>query len=365
MKYLVIIPTYNEKENIERLIDEILKFDEIDILVVDDNSPDQTGKIVQAIALNRNKVHLLNRTEKTGLGTAYRDGFKWALECDYDFLISMDADFSHPPEALEKIKELTTKNPSKIILGSRYVKGGQITGWDFDRYLNSYLANFVVRLMLFLKPHDATSGFKAYPASFIRTLDLDKLVASGYAFQVEMLVLAKASHIDVIEFPIIFRDREFGESKISGELPRSIKIVWKLFFRQEVIRNLIKFCVVGFICVIIDWTIFFLLKKALNVEIQSEKQLIKALSFVFSASLSYILNRIWTFRSEVINIAGEALKFFLIATIGLGLNNLFFYIFNGKLGLADLLSLVLATILVFFWNFTFNRLWVFKQKVIQ
>ena len=361
MRYLVVIPTYNEKENITRLIPEVLKQNsQIDILVVDDNSPDGTSLLVKDLKLS-SRVSILDRPRKSGLGTAYRDGLGWGLKHKYDYLISMDADFSHSPKALKQMIKLSQENPKDILVGSRYVAGGKITGWNFKRYLNSYSANFIVRLMLGLRPHDASSGFKLYPAGFIKSLDFAKLTASGYAFQAEMIYYAQNNGFGGLEFPITFAERRLGQSKIAGEIKKSIKVVMKLFLAQTWVKQFIRFCVVGTTCAALDWGIYFLIKHFTSWDSQSLKQVMKALSFVFSASSSYILNRLWTFKSRDMNIGAQAIKFFAVAAVGLGLNNLFFYLFTGIFKLADIIGLILATFLVLFWNFAASRKWVFNK----
>lgn len=362
-KYLVVIPTFNEKENIVKIIGQVLnQSPQLDILVVDDNSPDKTGDLVLVFGQKNKRVNLLTRKRKLGLGTAYRDGFKWGLRKGYNFFISMDADFSHPPKSLPKMIKLSQRNKEEIILGSRYIEGGKIRGWSLYRYLNSYLANFFTRLMLNLEPHDATAGFKCYPAKFLKEIDFRKLTASGYAFQVEMLFWAKKKNFNTIEFPITFIDRRAGESKISGELRKSAKIVFRLFLAQTWVRQLIKFCLVGLACAVLDWAVYFLIKYLTHWDAQNLKQIMKALSFVVSASASFMFNRYWTFRSQEKNVTAQAIKFFLVATLGLGLNNLFFFLITGIFGWPDLAGLMIATALVLLWNFTANKLWVFRVR---
>lgn len=364
-QYLVIIPTYNENRNIGRLISEVLEQDQrIDILVVDDNSPDGTAEIVKKM-MKRGKpakrLNLIERSGKLGLGTAYRDGFIWGLKKNYDYFISMDADFSHSPAALDEMIELSQKHPSMIILGSRYVKGGKIKNWDFKRYFNSHIANWATRLLLGTRAKDSTAGFKCYPKEFIKKINLKSLVASGYAFQVEMLFLAKEKGYLIKEFPITFMDRKDGVSKVGGELKRSSIIVLKLALRRRIVRQFIKFGLVGFICSLIDWAVFFGIKFLTGWQLQYLKQITKGISFTFSATFSYILNRTWTFRSTEQAVAKQASLFFVVATIGLGLNNLIFYLITGIFGWPDIAGLVIATLIVMFWNFSANKLLVFKN----
>ena len=365
MQYLVIIPTYNEIKNIGRIIPEVLKKDQrIDILVVDDKSPDGTAEVVEKLLKKKKcnkRINLIERSGKLGLGTAYRDGFAWGLKKNYDYFISMDADFSHSPAALEEMIELSKQDPSMIILGSRYVKGGEIVNWDFKRYFNSHVANWVVRLLLGTRAKDSTAGFKCYPKEFIKKINLKSLVASGYAFQVEMLFLAKEKGFSIKEFPITFMDRKDGVSKVGGELKRSSWIVLRLAFRRRIVKQFIKFGIVGIICTFIDWGVFYSIKFLTGWELQYLKQIIKGFSFVVSATTSYIFNRTWTFRSEDRAIAKQAAKFFMVALVGLGLNNLIFYLVTGIFSWRDLFGLIIATGVVLFWNFTANKIWVFKN----
>ena len=363
MKYLIIIPTYDEAENIVKIVPEVLAQDEnVDILVVDDNSPDKTADLVEKLPGFGKRIFILKRKGKLGLGTAYMDGFTWAMKHNYPYVISMDADFSHPPKSLPTMLKLSQKNPNTIVLGSRYIQGGKIVGWDLKRYANSYVANFVTRVLLGLRAKDATAGFKCYPVSFIKSLDFNQLTASGYAFQVEMLYWASLKNVRILEFPIVFTDRRAGQSKISGEIIKSAKVVFNLFTKQVWVKEFVKFCVVGLICTVIDWGIYFLIKKFTGWETQELKQIMKALSFVGSVGVSYLLNRIWTFKSEDKQVLAQAVKFFSMAIVGLGLNNLFFYLSTGYFKLADIIGLIIATALVMFWNFTVSRFWVFRKN---
>lgn len=362
MEYLVVIPTYNEKENIAKIALEVLKNREDDLLVVDDNSPDGTAKIVKNLMEKEKRLFLLERAAKNGLGTAYRDGFSWGLKKGYDYFISMDADFSHPPQSLKTMIELSQKNPQTIISGSRYIKGGRIVGWDWRRYYTSFFANLFTRIILGLKVKDSTSGFKCYPRAFLEKLDFSQLVASGYAFLVEMVYLAKEKSWPILEFPITFTDRRVGQSKIAGELPKSAKIVLRLAFRRNIVQQFIRFAIVGATCALIDWGVFYLIKVLTGWQSQDLKQVTKGISFIVSASISYLWNRSWTFESKKGVLSTQAIKFFIVASTGLGLNNLFFYIVTGLIKLADIWGLIIATGLVTFWNFFANRLWTFRHE---
>jgi len=362
---LIVIPTYNEKENISQLI-EAIKKEKVpaDVLVVDDNSPDGTGKIAQRISQKEKWVYVLHRQEKEGLGRAYVAGFKWGMERGYTKLISMDADFSHPPEALKRLISLCDSHT--ISIGSRYIKGGKIVGWKWSRYLNSWGGNLVARLLLQVKVKDITAGFKCYPVNFLKKINLDKIQAAGYAFQVEMPHLAQEAGFKLVETPITFLDRKMGESKIHGELPKSAKLVFLLAIQKKSYRQFIKFCVVGAIGTVVDWGIFypanfFLLRGFSQVNIQAIRQISKGISFIVSATVNYVLNRKWTFRSREKAIAQQAGKFFLVALGGLAINQIFFYLATGILLWRNIFGLILGTAAATLWNFFVNKKWTFKN----
>lgn len=226
---LVIVPTYDEAENIQALIPLILKQDpSIDILVVDDNSPDGTGAVVDQISANNSRVHILHRAEKLGLGTAYIAGFRWALERDYEFIFEMDADFSHDPkhlpEFLEAIKDVD------LVLGARYLnRRVTVVNWPVSRLLLSYFANIYARVITGMKLWDATGGFKCFRRRVLEAIDLDSVGSNGYAFQIEMSFRAIRRGFKIAEIPIVFVDRTEGTSKMSGSIVReAVWVVWRL-----------------------------------------------------------------------------------------------------------------------------------------
>jgi dolichol-phosphate mannosyltransferase len=215
---LVVIPTYNESENIERMLTRIKEsLPEAGILVVDDGSPDGTGDLVKASAADLDDVHLLARTEKSGLGSAYRAGFAWGLERGYDAMIEIDADFSHDPSALPSILA-PLSNGYDVSIGSRYVAGGTIPNWAWHRHLLSRGGNRYASAVLGLGVLDATAGFRAYAADMLRALDLDRIRAEGYGFQIEMTYRCKQHGGRIVEVPISFVDRAAGESKMSSTI---------------------------------------------------------------------------------------------------------------------------------------------------
>jgi dolichol-phosphate mannosyltransferase len=213
---LVIIPTYNEKENIVSIIGAVLKLDEsIDLLIVDDGSPDGTADLVKALMQSDPRIHILERKGKSGLGTAYIAGFKWGLERGYDQLIEMDADFSHPPI---KILELLAacKQGADVAIGSRYIKEGKVNNWPWDRLFLSYGASLYVRFITGMPIKDPTAGFVCYNRKVLEKLDLDKIRFVGYAFQIEMKYKSWINGFKLKEIPITFTDRVSGSSKMHG-----------------------------------------------------------------------------------------------------------------------------------------------------
>jgi dolichol-phosphate mannosyltransferase len=226
---LVIVPTYNERENIERLIDRVLAQDaRIELVIVDDGSPDGTGQVVEEIAKTNTRVHLLSRPRKMGLGTAYIAGFKWALERKYDFVLEMDADFSHDPLHLGQF--LSAIEKADLVLGSRYQQGRvTVVNWPIGRLLLSYFANVYARAVTGLPVWDATGGFKCFRREVLESIDLDDVRSNGYAFQIEMSFRAWKKRFRIAEIPIVFVDRTEGTSKMSKQIVReAVWMVWRL-----------------------------------------------------------------------------------------------------------------------------------------
>lgn len=230
MKPLIIIPTYNEKENISKLLGRLLNLDpNLEMLVVDDNSPDGTGDIVKEHTENHPRIHLLSRRKKDGLGQAYRAGFKWGLERDYDVMIEMDADLSHRPRYIPKFLETLKKYD--VAVGSRWVPGGGVANWGIDRILLSRCASLYARTILGVSVRDLTAGFVGYRREFLKNLNLDAIQSDGYSFQIEMKYRALRNGFSVKEFPIRFTDRKYGKSKISRHIVlEALAVVWILRF---------------------------------------------------------------------------------------------------------------------------------------
>jgi dolichol-phosphate mannosyltransferase len=225
-KALVVIPTYNESVNLAQILPQILAQDpRLDVLVVDDNSPDGTGAIADEMARASPRVHVMHRAGKLGLGTAYIAGFRWALERPYDFVFEMDADFSHDPRHLPEF--LTAIQGADLVLGSRYLQGKvTVVNWPMSRLMLSYLANIYARWFTGLRIWDLTGGFKCFRRRVLEAIDLSQVVSNGYAFQIEMSVRAWRKGFKLREIPIVFVDRTEGQSKMNKAIVR--EAVWKV-----------------------------------------------------------------------------------------------------------------------------------------
>jgi dolichol-phosphate mannosyltransferase len=215
---LVIIPTYNEKENIENIIRAVFRQPhDFHILIVDDGSPDGTAEIVKHLQQEfSEKLFMIERSGKLGLGTAYITGFKWALERDYQYIYEMDADFSHNPADLSKLYTACSQQGADVAIGSRYLTGVNVVNWPLKRVLMSYLASYYVRIITGLKIADTTAGFVCYKRNVLKTIDLDKIRFKGYGFQIEMKFTAAKCGFKLKEVPIVFINRELGTSKMSS-----------------------------------------------------------------------------------------------------------------------------------------------------
>lgn len=217
LRTLVIIPTYNELENLPIILGRLFEAaPEVNVLIMDDNSPDGTGQLADDIAASDQRVSAQHRTGKLGLGSAYLQGFEWGLEQGFDRLVEMDADGSHPPSALPALIEASRRGDTGLVIGSRWVKGGSVVNWPKRREILSRGANLYARLMLGIKVKDATAGFRVYRADVLRSLELTSIESKGYCFQIDMTLRTLDAGVRVVELPIEFREREIGESKMSG-----------------------------------------------------------------------------------------------------------------------------------------------------
>lgn len=221
---IVIIPTYNEKENIEAIIRKVFSLPvSFDILIVDDGSPDGTGQIVKRLQQEFAALHLMERSEKSGLGTAYIAGFKWCIEKGYSYVCEMDADFSHNPDDLIRLQS-ACENGADMSIGSRYVRGVNVVNWPMSRVMLSFFASKYVRAITSLPIHDTTAGFVCFKTEVLKRIQLDDIKFRGYAFQIEMKFTAWKHGFNLVEVPIIFTDRTLGQSKISKNIIR--EAVW-------------------------------------------------------------------------------------------------------------------------------------------
>ena len=226
---LVIVPTYNELSNLPQIVPQILAQDErIEVLIVDDNSPDGTGKLADELARESPRIHVIHREGKQGLGTAYIAGFRWALERDYEYVFEMDADHSHDPKHLPEFLEAV--QDADLVLGSRYLDGRvTVVNWPMTRLILSYFANIYARLVTGNKLCDATGGYKCFRRRVLEAIELDLVRSNGYSFQIEMSFRARRKGFRITEIPIVFVDRTDGESKMSGTIVReAIWMVWRL-----------------------------------------------------------------------------------------------------------------------------------------
>ena len=234
MRRLVIIPTYNEIDNISAMIDKVFSLPiEFDLLVIDDGSPDGTAAVVKERQKEfPDRLHLVEREGKLGLGTAYIAGFKWALERDYDYIFEMDCDFSHNPDDLVRLYERAEEGYD-VVVGSRYIKGVNVVNWPKSRLLMSYGASLYVRMATWMPVHDSTAGFVCYSRKALETIDLDKVIMKGYGFQIEMKYSAWKLGLKISEVSIVFTERREGVSKMSGGIfGEAFFGVMKLPFRK-------------------------------------------------------------------------------------------------------------------------------------
>jgi dolichol-phosphate mannosyltransferase len=222
-KSLIIIPTYNEIDNIERMLTTLFDlYPEISILVIEDGSPDGTADVVRKFQAQYSNLHMIERTGKLGLGTAYITGFKWALDRDYDFVFEMDCDFSHDPKQIPDLLQAAQEND--LVIGSRYIDGIRIINWPFHRLLLSYVASIYTRFITGIPVQDTTGGFKCFSRKALSSLNLDRIISNGYIFQLELNYKVWSLGLPIKEVPIIFYERRDGESKMAGG------IIWEALF---------------------------------------------------------------------------------------------------------------------------------------
>ena len=238
-KTLVIIPTYNERENLPAMAQRLMALPvKLDMLVVDDNSPDGTGQIADELAKQEPRVHVLHRSEKNGLGRAYCAGFKWALARDYQFIMEMDGDFSHSPDDVPKFIEAAMNENSDCVLGSRYRNGIRVINWPLKRLILSMGAGMYVRIITGMPFSDPTGGFKCFHRRALESIDIDAVKSNGYSFQIEMTHKLWRQGMKIVEVPITFVDRFIGASKMSSKIVReALWMVWRLWLQNGLRRS--------------------------------------------------------------------------------------------------------------------------------
>lgn len=316
---IVVIPTFNELDNLPVVVSGVHRAaPEAHVLVVDDASPDGTGELADRLAAGDDRIHVLHRAGKEGLGAAYRAGFAWALARDYDRIVEMDADGSHDPAHLPAL--LVALKDCDVALGSRWVEGGRTEGWPLRRRLLSRGGSTYARLLLGLREHDVTGGYRAFRADALRTIDPDAVGSQGYSFQIEMLWRAASSGLRIAEVPIVFAERVHGTSKMSGA------IVWEAMsrvtswgFRRPIVRQILAFLVVGLAGVLVDVVAFNLLRLTVLApeHVHGGALLAKAISTSLAILANWIGNRSWTFRDHRrTDVAREGVEFFLASALG-------------------------------------------------
>jgi len=234
---LIVVPTFNERENLPALVERVLGLPvPLDVLVVDDNSPDGTGKLADELAAKHPNIHVLHRAEKNGLGRAYLAGFKWALERGYEFIFEMDGDFSHNPDDVPKFLEAAQN--ADLVLGSRYVNGIRIINWPLQRLMLSKFAATYVQIITGMPLTDPTGGYKCFRRRALQAIDLEAVRSNGYSFQIEVTHKIWRQGLTVVEVPIIFTDRFLGKSKMTGKIVReALLMVWRLLFQNKLRRR--------------------------------------------------------------------------------------------------------------------------------
>lgn len=347
-RHLILLPTYNEKENMYGLLDALCALGEpVDVLVIDDSSPDGTREEVMRHPAFSTHVFLLLRQKKEGLGTAYRSGFAWGLERAYETFIQMDADFSHQPSDVPRLISVI-QNGADVAIGSRRIRGGRVDGWGWWRRFCSFSATTVSRVCLGLHAKDVTAGFRAWRRSFIQGLPILALKSNGYAFQEEMLFVAQQARANIVEIPVVFMDREKGSSKLG------IVDIWEFFFtiaRLTVVhrRRFAVYTMVGAFGALVDFTGFIFFHEVVGWELLPAN--------IIATSIALLHNFFWhhfvTFKAhgQVAHIA--LTKFFIVSVIGMALNS-FVVVFLVSFGFLPLLAKVFAIACVAVWNYTLN-----------
>jgi dolichol-phosphate mannosyltransferase len=334
---IVVVPTYNEAESIETLLDAIQESaPDVDVLVVDDNSPDGTARIV----LDHGGVYLLQRAEKSGLGAAYRAGFAWAIGEGYDVVIQMDADLSHPPDRLPALVEALSD--ADVAVGSRYVPGGGIDAWTWLRRLISAWGNVFARVVLGLRTRDVTAGYKAFRRSALADIDVMNSLSDGYCFQIENAWRAERGGLRVAEVPITFTDRTIGASKMSKRIVAEALLRVMLWRARELVADrgpeVTAFLAVGLCGFIVDIALFNVLR-GLDPFRLWDPTVARTLAMVVAMFVTYAGNRMVTWREHVPESSARAVgAFTLLNLVGLGISNACLVLSHDVMGLTSVLD---------------------------
>jgi len=367
---LVIIPTYNELENLRPIVERLhAAVADTDVLIVDDASPDGTGVLADTLAKHDARIHVLHRAAKNGLGAAYRAGFAWGLERDYDHLVEMDADGSHDPAQLPGL--LTALDDADVALGSRWVSGGGTEGWPLHRRLLSQGGSTYARFMLGLSQRDVTGGYRAFRADALRRINPGAVHSQGYSFQIEMLWNASRAGLRIVEVPITFVERISGASKMSTKIViEAMARVTRWGMQGELAKQLAGFIGVGAIGFLIDVGVFNLLRQTVLSpdHVLGGAMLAKVVSVALAITANWLGNRYWTFRDvRRADVVREALEFVLasatggaVALLALGVSH---YLLGLHTAVADNISAnVIGLFLGSAVRFVGYRHWVFRLR---
>lgn len=355
MKYVVVLPTYNEKENLKRLLPKLLAHKHLHVLVVDDNSPDATAEVAKKSRSPR--VHLLSG-EKKGLGVAYSRGIQYALnELEADVVIEMDADHSHDPQDLPRLLEALEQG-ADFVIGSRYVKGGRIEGWGAVRHAVSWGGNLVARVIGgFTQVRDTTAGFRAIKRWVLEGVNWQRLSTRGYGFQIRLLYEAKRQGARIQEIPVVFRDREVGASKlglrdITEFFFTAVKLGWWTYGR------LAKFLIVGATGFLVNWGLF----SALYTWVAGAEWVFIALAAEASILWNFYWHNRWTFKDRTTNTFGKRFARYHYTSLGgVTLTYVTYYVLTLVAGLGALLAYPVSLAAATVWNFTLSYYWAWKR----
>jgi len=361
MESIVIIATYNEKENIEKLAEEILQLKEdIHIIIIDDNSPDGTGQLADELAYKYIEIEVIHREKKLGLGSAYVQGFKHALEKRAKYIFTMDADFSHNPRSIPDF--LSAIQDCDLVIGSRYLGGIRVLNWGFGRLIISKMATFYVKMTTGLPFTDITGGFNCYKRRLFESIALEKICSNGYSFQIEIKYKAYIKGFKIVEIPIVFEERRVGQSKLSKRIIwEAFWIVWRLQFEtlwEKFGSQFIKFTIVGTVGFLVNMAVFYITNRILNLNYN----FCAIISFLAAVSNNFFLNKIWTFKDfEKDRLFIKFFRYLVANILGFGCNLLVLNILSRNFGVDILFSQAVGVLIGMGVNFIGSKRWVFNS----